>query len=323
MKEKTFSTYIKKYQFQPYSRLFDGSIAKYIKTEFTNKEATLYAIVKAPKIRYIPESFYPVDNYSVVGNISVHGEIHEIMINIAKTWFDTDSNLSQQFQSDYNSIDDFTSSHMKKYDQNQLKCSELYKQLVEVDLELSDASSLLIKCPISVAGSDGNFTHATLPIYQMINQFDISCFDELEIQYIGKSTSGAFERLRKHEKWGPISAKSDSEHEYLVYFFEIDESVISKNQLNNINFIVSTNNDLPSEQISLICEASLINFYKPEFNEDHKSVDLKKSKLLGKWLIENCYTELVTEVELEGMMGRLGTPFRPYTERHEINLPLK
>ena len=323
--QKLFNSYIKKYQFHPYERLFDKSIKEYVKTDFTDNESKIYAIIETPKVKYIPESFYPVGNYSFVGDVVICKKRHTIIINIAKTWFETESDLSQDLRDDFSSLDEFTSYFMGQYgnpEKPNLSSSEKYASIAQVDLKKSTENVLFISCPLAKAMNGGKDRYAELHIYQMINMFEIECLGNLEIVYIGKSISSTFERLRKHEKWGPVLANQKGEYDHLVYFLEIEDNEFSNSLVNNVRFIKRDINHLPEDPIVKICEASLINFYKPKFNEDHKHSDLANSELVSKWLTKNGYNQLVTEVELDGILGRVGSPVQPYQVRHEVNIEL-
>ncbi|TMO57124.1 hypothetical protein [Pseudoalteromonas phenolica] len=323
--QKLFNSYIKKYQFQPYERLFDKSIKEYIKTDFTDNESKIYAIVETPKVKYIPESFYPIGNFSFVGDVVVDDIRHTIMINIAKTWFETESVLSQGLRNKFASLGDFTDYFMGLYgppERPNLSSSEKYSNIAQVDLQKSTENILFISCPLAKAMNGGKDCHAELHIYQMINMFEIECLGNLEIVYIGKSISSTFERLRKHEKWGPILANQKGKYDHLVYFLEIEDNELSNYLVDNVRFFKRDFNNLPEDPIVKLCEASLINFYKPKFNEDHKCSDLAKSELVTKWLTKNSYNQLVTEIELDGLLGRIGSPVQPYQVRHEVRLEL-
>ncbi|CCO60366.1 hypothetical protein VIBNI_B0559 [Vibrio nigripulchritudo] len=325
--EKIFNTYIKEYMFQPNDRLFNSEKSKYIKGFQVINESSIYAIVKVPKANFIPGSFYVTKNYCAVGNIDVAGKVHEVMFNIAKYWFEGESDLSEKLHNDFGTIEKFIEAGMSRYTHKQfsnVSNQDKFMHLAEVDVEQSSIKNLYIKCPIATALNNGNKVYADIPIYQMIQKFDMECIDEVEICYIGKSTASTFSRLQKHEKWGPIlsSEGDDNKYDFLAYFFVIDEAAIYRGNLGGVNLIYRDFSELPKGAITSLCEASLINYFKPEFNIEFTSSDLNNSKLFSKWLRKNGYTSVITEVELDGVLGKLSTKERPYQVRHVCDIEI-
>lgn len=323
--DKKFHTFIKKYQFHPFERIFDEDIQDVIKTTFTEKESTIYAIVETDKISFLPETFKSIGNYSIQGSMTIGGKLEHVVFNIAKTWYDSDSQMSRKLQEKFKTYENFLNFHMSQYQDYKnpkLSNAEKYHSLVEVDLEKSDTNSLFVKCPIASAGNGGLPAYAQLFTFQTLNFFSAECISDLDILYIGKSTSNTFERLKNHEKWGPIMAGMSSEKNYLVYFFEIENNLFFEEKLGGLNVRLQAENNLPKDAITKLCEASLINYYKPRFNKEHTASLIGDSEIVKKWLKKNDYTELITEVELDGLMGRLCTKSQPYKRRHAINIML-
>lgn len=323
--KKTFHTYIKKYQFHPFERLFDESIRDYIKTEYTEKTATIYAIVETDKISFLPETFKPIGNYCIQGTVISKDKKESVIFNIAKTWYFSESNLSKEFQTKFKTYENFLEFHMSQYHNPQypnLSNAEKYRSLTEIDLEKSCEDVLFVKCPIASAGKGGRPTYAELHTFQTLNFFDAECIGDLDILYIGKSTSNTFDRLKSHEKWGPIMAKRSEKKNYLVYFFEIDDHLLIENNFADLKMREQASNNIPKDAIVKLCEASLINHYKPRFNKDHTETLVEESEIVKKWLKSNDYNELFTEVELEGLMGRLCTESQPFNKRHAIQLTI-
>ena len=315
--ENIFNTYIKRYLSQPFERLFDKEHAKLINGHYINQAATLYAIVEVPKISYIPQSFYPIDNYCFVGQIETGGKNHTVMINVAKTWYETESPLSADLRKRFESLEDFTNYSMSKFstmEGSNLSNQEKYRSLAEVNVHSSTSDHLSIQCPIAIAGSNGKHPTAELPIYQIVNMFDIDCIEQVETIYIGMSEAGTFNRLRKHDKWGEIMANQNPNCDYLVYFFELDDSQIVKDKLQDVNILIRDDTYMDKKSIAQLCEASLINFYKPRHNRQHKHSDIKQADIVKSKLLAKGYNQISTEVELSGILGRLGTGTRPYQQ---------
>ncbi|MNZ43371.1 hypothetical protein D3C78_609720 [compost metagenome] len=245
---KIFHTFLKKYQFHPFRRLFDESIRDYIKTEYTEKISTIYAITESNKASYIPETFEVGEDYCITGAVKIGDKRHTVTLNIARTWYDSESELSKNIRSKFKSRGQFTSylmSHFISPANPSLTSSQKYKLKAEVDLEKSNNEILYIKCPLAIAMSGDEGACAELHIYQALNFCNSNCLEPLEIIYIGKSTASTFERLRKHEKWGPIMAGINHEKDYFVYFFEIDENLLIKKTLVRMPYFL---------EISILCQ---------------------------------------------------------------------
>lgn len=322
---KTFHTYLKKYQFHPFERLFDKSIRSFIKTEYTERTSTIYAIVETDKVSFVPETFRADTNFCIVGSVKVGSTFHEVRLNMAKTWYDSESDLSLQLRAKFSSVEEFTNYFMSQYQDPKkpnLSSEHLYQQLVNVDLSNTNAEMLRVKCPLVNAMTRGKRAYTELHSFQTLNLLDIDCLGDLEILYLGKSTGSTFERLKKHEKWGPIMASRKQEKSYIVYFFEINDTLLVQENFGRNLFLINGFNELPKDSIVRLCEASLINYYAPKYNDEYVGSNLKEVGLVNKWLKNNGYTELVTEIELDGVMGKLCTKNKPFQVRHEIKVTL-
>ncbi|MBR7628976.1 hypothetical protein KAT72_08020 [Aeromonas popoffii] len=322
VKTRYFSSYIKKYMFQPHCRLFDADAVKLLKESQIISDACIYSIVRVAKANFIPESFYPTYNYCFRGEIEANGRVHEVVFNLAKYWFDGESDLSAILRSEFYTLGDFIRCGLSGYlSPTGISISNQEKFIGFSELILSESNDkvLKIKCPI-ISGINGREVKAELHLYQLINQFDMDLLSNLEICYIGKSNVSTFERLKNHEKWGPIlSSKNNEVYDYFAYFFVIDEAaIISRNFMgSNIHFRDSS--DLPRGAITEICESTLINHFKPQFNHDFVNSDVKNIGVIKKWLINKGFDYVLTELELEGIMGRLETKTKPY----QLNQMLK
>lgn len=318
---KTFHTYIKKYQFHPFELLFDDSVREYIKNEYTEKTSTLYAIVETDKTSFLPQTFTFDEKFCANGKIKVSDTEHDISLNISKSLYDSDSELSQNLRKNFQTIDDFNNYCMQQYNNDEeknLSSGELYKNLVKIDKKASSDKTLYSSCPLWNVLTNSTEHLAEYNIYQMINFFDYKVLNDLEILYIGKSTSSTFERLRKHEKWGPIMANKNPNKDYFVYFFEIDESSLTHNQHENTSVLIKDNNNIKMDSIVKLCESSLINYYKPKYNKEHVDTILEETGYVKKALTSNGYTEMITEVYLEGPFGKISTPSRKFQEYTKI-----
>ncbi|MFM5331736.1 hypothetical protein ACET9Z_04890 [Aeromonas veronii] len=322
VKTRYFSSYIKKYMFQPHNRLFDTNAVKLLKELQIISDACIYAIVRVTKASFIFESFYPTHNYCFRGWIEANGRLHEVVFNLAKYWFDGESDLSAILRSEFFTLENFIQCGLSEYSSPTGKSlSNQDKFICYSDLILSESNDkfLKIKCPI-MSGINGREVKAELNLYQLINQFDMDLLGNLEICYIGKSNVSTFERLKNHEKWGPIlSSKNNEIYDYFAYFFVIDEAEIINRNIMGSNVYFRDASDLPRGAITEICESTLINHFKPDFNREFVNSDVKNIGVIKKWLVNKGFDYVLTELILEGIMGRLETKTKPY----QLNQMLK
>ncbi|XQU07843.1 hypothetical protein P4544_14835 [Halomonas sp. LY9] len=315
MKGKLFSSYVKKYIYQPHYRLFDNEVVKLLKDYHLISDSSIYSIVRVRKAKFIPESFHPVSNYSLRGKIEANNKVHDVVLNLAKFWFEGESELSTSIREEFKSIECFVEQGLSNIFKNEgevLSNQEKFLNLAEIDLEKSNEKMLKVLCPIR-SGFYGQEVYAELHLYQVINKYHMDLLGNLEICYIGKSNLSTFKRLRNHEKWGPILSSSENElYDYFAYFFVIDEAAIFRDNFSGVNIYYRNTSKLPKGAITEICESTLINHFKPKFNDSFVNSDVKKIGVIKKWLVNNGFNYVLTELELEGVMGRLETESKPY-----------
>ncbi|EOV9409929.1 hypothetical protein ACN5W3_004377 [Vibrio parahaemolyticus] len=321
MNKKYFSTYVSQYMYQPHYRIFDDESMKILEESNVISQSTIYAIVKTPKVRFVPSSFSVTNNFCLKGKLVVNDRHHDVIFNMAKYWFNGESDLSVNLRSRFQTIEEFVDyalSGFRSIEGIHYSNSEKYCRLAIVNSDSSD-EQLNITCPIASGMNDGVPVEANLFVYQLINHYDIEVLDELEICYIGKSSKSTFDRLKKHEKWGPIlSSRYNEYYDYFAYFFVIDEASIYKLNSDGNDLMLRTGSGLPKGAITSICEATLINYFKPDFNKEFVNTDISTIKVVKDWLSTKGFNAILTEVELEGLMGRLGTKHKPYMLRHEF-----
>jgi len=171
---KIFHTYIKKYQFHPFELLFDDSVREYIKTEYTEKTSTLYAIVETDKACFLPQTFLFDENFCANGKIKVLGVEHNVSLNIPKTLYESESELSDSLQNNFRRIEDFTDYCMEQYKNNEgekVTSGALYKLLATIDKQSSSAKTMYSNCPLWNILTNSEEQLAQYNVYQMINFF--------------------------------------------------------------------------------------------------------------------------------------------------------
>ncbi|MFG7352623.1 hypothetical protein ACGMNB_16780 [Shewanella oncorhynchi] len=325
MNKKYFSTYVSQYMYQPHYRIFDDKNVKILEESKIISNSTIYAIVKTPKVRFVPSSFKVTNNYCLQGKLVVNGKQHNVIFNMAKYWFNGESDLSISLRTKFRTIEEFVEyalSGFRSIAGVRYSNSEKYNRLTIIKPDSSE-EQLNIICPIASGMNEGVPVEANLFVYQLINHYDIDLLSDLEICYIGKSNRSTFDRLKKHEKWGPILSSRHNEHyDYFAYFFVINEALIYKLNSNSNDLMLRTSSFLPKGAITSICEATLINYFKPDFNKEFVNTDIRNVKVIKNWLVAKGFNSIMTEVELEGLMGRLGTKQKPYLPRHEFESSL-
>ncbi|MCO7051587.1 hypothetical protein NAG84_17275, partial [Proteus terrae] len=106
-----------------------------------------------------------------------------------------------------------------------------------------------------------------------------------EILYIGKAND-LKNRVNAHESIQQAQSECLDNEEIYLYFFTPKFESIGHN-----TFYID---NIESEKKTLICEAGLINYFKPEMNDYHKNSDITKSGTL-KILREKQYTEFIIQ----------------------------
>ncbi len=316
--EKCYHSYIKKFQVLPKSTLYNED-SKYMISEFNKHEATLYLIVKTPKIAFIPESFIIDDNYNLCGEVFIENTetIKAIKFNPLKIPYDM-----PQLRNNYPTLESFINTYMDMYEDGNKSNKQKYKDLSSIDLNNSNESKLRIKCPISKAVTRGEGDYMDLKIYQVINFFNIDILQNLEILYIGKSNDNTWQRLYSHNKWGFLEEyRNKAKEDFLVYFLQLDYSKLEINKINNFA-ILNRGDDtqITLEDATKITEASLINYFIKEkkFNDQMVNMDLSKWYFIKTKLKNNGYTEVNVELYLDGLFGKLGTDNTKYKGYHNM-----
>ncbi|MEC4728931.1 hypothetical protein HWQ46_25795 [Shewanella sp. D64] len=325
MSAKYFNTYVSQYMYQPHYRIFEEKNIKILEELEIISKSTIYAIVKTSKVKFIPSSFEMTTNYCVEGKLLVDGKQYNVIFNMAKYWFDGESDLSKGLKSRFKTINEFVDYALSDFiaiDGSNVSNSEKYRRLAQVKPD-STEEQLNVRCPIASGMNNGEPVDANLFVYQLINHYDMDLLSKLEICYIGKSNRSTFKRLKNHEKWGPILSSKHNEHfDYFAYFFVIDEATIYKLNANKNHLVLRTWSKLPNGVITSICEATLINYFKPDFNKEFVNTDILNVKVVKDWLVAKGFDAIMTEVELEGLMGQLGTKLKPYSGRHVFEISI-
>ncbi|NVN83733.1 MULTISPECIES: hypothetical protein [Vibrio] len=324
---RIYNVYIKEYMFLPFERLCDPVFKHLLGGVDAINNATLYAIGKVPKAKIDLKSFTFIDNFCVRGDLEVAGKRHAIVFNMAKFWYEGESEISLKLQSDFKSLNEFTNYFMgkyKAYDGSEVPSHVKYQYLARVDLEASNDTTLFVNCPLVKAMYGFKDMETEIPTYQLMQKFDIECFESVDLCYIGKS-KGSLKRLMKHEKWLEVLAlsKRNPQYDYLVYFFTIDDDDIKQIKRTGFNILHRDYTQLNAVSAAELCEAALVNYFKPVLNDKLKDSELSGLKVVKNNLLEKGYTSLVAEVELEGLFGKLSTENRTYKKRHVAEFDLQ
>lgn len=324
---RTYNVHISRYMFLPFERLVDSFATDYLKDFAPIKESTVYAIGRVPKISFLPESFVFIDNYKVLGEISIAGKKTRIMFNMAKLWYEDSTDYSLSLQREFKTIKLYTDEAMSRYkarNGDEVPNHIKYQHLASIDITASNETTLHLSCPLAAALDRSGNGNVEIPIYQLLQRFEIDCIDSVDICYIGKSV-GTLERLRKHEKWLEVLAltKQNPSYDYFAYFFTIDDDDIKRSVRSGIGLLHRDYSGLPSDATAELCEAALINYFKPILNTNLINSDLSKLKAVKRNLRDKGYNNLVAEVELDGVMGRLSSSTVPYKKRHVIEYNLE
>jgi hypothetical protein len=308
---KIFHTYIKKYQFIPPERLYDEFI-EYFETEFTERDSTIYLIVKCKKPRWIEGSIKFLRDYRFEAKIEVDNKIHKVIIDMAEFWFSMPQ-LHKHFQNKY-AMANYIMSRSTKMPWRFLPPDLRYKFLSSVNGIEQEGKLLKINCEISKNSNIERKSLTEVFLYQAINIYDLPQ-PKLDIIYIGSSLKGTFSRLQKHEKWGWIQAQKGYDEDLLVYFCEIEGDQF---QVSNTS-VVHGDHRLSREDETLITEMALINYFKPKkYNDKHVRRDIRHSDRVKTKLVNQGFNQVCVEMLLEGNIAKLGSQHVPEYKEHII-----
>jgi len=314
---KAFHGYIDKYQFFPKSSIYDEFNKERV-SEFNRHSATLYFIVKTPKVKFIIDSFEIVDNFCIRGSFLIDDKTIDVIFNAAKIWFDAPV-IKEKFKD----IDKFTDYCMSQWGGPEIEGAsnaEKYISSSEINLDKSNENYLRINCALSTALSNGKNKELILTPYQLINFFEMDCLGNLEIIYIGKSNDDTWRRIYNHNKWGLIEEFHESTDELLIYFMSLDKSYIENQQLDGLNVTHRNESELSIEDATNIMEASMIIHFMKEkkFNIELVGSNISTIKSVKEELLPNNYNKILVEVSLDGLFGYLGSPSIEASNNHKI-----
>ncbi|WP_146747596.1 hypothetical protein [Photorhabdus laumondii] len=143
--------------------------------------------------------------------------------------------------------------------------------------------------PSSLSQFEGKQINVTLFSHQLLRETgdsNVKC----KICYIGKAND-LKERTDGHKYIQQAQAECGDDEEVYVYFFTPKFDALNINA-NGTYSVPKDFHNITYEEKVLICEAGLINYFKPELNKYHKNSDITKSGTLKK-LSANNYTHFV------------------------------
>lgn len=144
--------------------------------------------------------------------------------------------------------------------------------------------------PSSLSLFEGQEINSTIFSHQLLRgtgDSKVKC----EISYIGKAND-LKDRTEGHKYIQQGQAECTDNEEIYIYFFTPKFEVIDI-KLNGSYIVPKDFNGITDEEKVLICEAGLINYFKPGLNKDHKKSDITKSGTLKK-LRDNSYSHFVS-----------------------------
>lgn len=297
-------SHIKRYNFFPARRLFTADADVHRKF-LAGRKYPIYFIVKTRRLRFVPNKCrvgYGFDVHCTVtnGDAEFRGTA-----NMADLWYAMDA-MKMHFTSK-EEMAAYLLARNPNWLFRRLPSAINYKlssQIVSKD----PSQTLTIHCALKRNMNKEGDAVTDLHAYQMANQYGWDCVDNLKVMYIGKSDAGTFDRLVNHEKWGRILTSLHEDEDVLVYFMEIDGDDYSIEARNGVSIIERSDAAIDFEDLVGITEMALISYFSPEMNEQHTKRDIGLTKLARK--LGKTYDEFKIEVDLDGVMGRLGTASR-------------
>ncbi len=317
VRKKIFHSYIKKYQVFSKAAIYD-KFAKHRISEFNRHEATLYFIVKTPKITIVPSSFKVIENFNIKGKFFIEGQLVDIVFNAAKVQFD-DPAIKKRFKT----LGEFTNSCMNRWTFPQSKSmssSVKYANATTINFEKSSANYIHINCALRRVITKSENGELILSSYQLINFININCIRNLDILYIGKSNDDTWKRIYNHNKWGLIEEYRESRDDLLIYFLQIDKNHINFANEHKTTLVQSYESELSIEDATTATESALIIYFisKKLFNIDYVGSDIKKTKIVREVLQPKGYNQIVVELCLDGFFGILGSESITPSDYHMI-----
>jgi len=200
---------------------------------------------------------------------------------------------------------------------------ELKKLLVFPVSTLSDLKSLQLEhAPYPITGisidksnSDENILVFTLyaPDGQQIEQIafphslvsllDADLDDISEVLYIGQSRKMK-QRALSHEKiQQALSETGDKEDIYLFFFIVIDKVIF----WNSYDSNAPNATEITDQGRLNLVEMSLINYFKPKYNETFKNSKIPLNKQVNELLKMNNYTRIVAESSFDSTFWKFGS----------------
>lgn len=322
--EKVFFSYIR--EFQPIDK--DTLFSEFSKNsfgDFHRKQSSIYMIAKTKKISFIVDTFRVIDDYCITGDVRIGSRKEKVVFNIAKLLFEK-SGVTHKYDGWRNWSEKIMSRWAIKGDPY-LSPSQKYRRGSRIDLDLSSEMQLYVECMLHIGIGNGLSSRRIIvrPL-DLAHMFDWHLLDEIEILYIGKSTNDVLKRAMNHNKWGEITTDLNDDEFAFVYFMDIEQSSVTKENLGPATLITnSTDDELDRDSIALITEAALIKHFFNEAKYNHRVVDqeITSVKPIREKLIKRGYTALRVDLILDGVFGMFGTQKTGIARSHVIQVSLK
>lgn len=285
--------------------------------------SNLYVISRIPRMRFEVEKCRIGFNLNVVGRLrSNNGKEYKFNASMAKFWHEAPTLC--EFPSEADLARHFLEVQYEFKYFNFLPPNLKYKLLSRVNKRLSSGSKLVVDCVLSWAITNLQERRIGLYPHRIANLCSLDIGEYPEVLYVGISHKNVFSRLEKHSKLQEILALNDDDHEIVIHFLSLENSLVQfgpsdwKTRLH----LRGTNSRISLKDQTEMAETVLINYFKPEFNEKKTKQELIRNGKIKKNLIRNGYTDILCELQFDGRVSKLGSRTVRCSNTHLVNYSL-
>lgn len=334
---KTFHLWASDYRLMLPEFLY-GEARKISEEIFAESEFNLYMVCKLPKMRLVPEKCRIGLDFNVLGVLRFdNGKKINFNASLAQHWFHN-AEVAKNFSSTENLTDylnfwelrsEFTkgrvSESLLRLISKLLPPQLKYKAAASIDYKNSNGRQLEIICPLSFVLSNTEINRVSLYPHRIlnINKNDLKIYPQ--VIYIGKTGKNNFSRLQHHEKLQKILAEKEDNEDLILCLLQVsseryDNSVYPDSGITVM--VRGANSEVCKDDITDIAETTLINYFKPLYNELKRETPIPQNKKVVEGLIRNQYTDLDFFLETRGAIAKFWSDSVPASNVHKINVGL-
>jgi len=305
------------YTVLPAERLF-GDEGEIHRRQLEDDESMVYLISYVRAHRWDPNSSRIGNDFDCVGKVLRAGSTDASMrIDAADFWLSM-TNMKEKFGTREN-LAIYALSREVGSLRNISKYTKEYKERSRI-LSLVSGVDISIDCAIKRNMTQDGDGLTPFYIYQMIQQYGAHLSPDIEVVYVGKSQKGAFDRLRRHDRWGEIQARKGDGRDIVLHFLGLEASELQIAGPGEQMVFYKQAPSVSRADAASLMEMALISHLKPVFNTHHIEREISRTKIFAD-LRRTGYSDLTMELKLDGGMGQVGTKTAGYGG-HEVTVPV-